>query len=80
MSIQEARRAGFEAWYLRRFSPDCDMRSGWAQERWEAWNASLDSQQITLPKPTLMLHLDAQHHYRDLVVESLRAQGFEVTK
>lgn len=35
-------REEFEAWYLRRFGK-CDMHSGWAMERWEAWQACQDS-------------------------------------
>ena len=32
-------REEFEAWYLKRFG-QCDTQSGWAMERWEAWQAS----------------------------------------
>lgn len=45
----EKMREEFEAWYLRRFGK-CDLKSSWAMERWEAWQASRAAIEVELPE------------------------------
>jgi hypothetical protein len=70
-------RDEFEAWYLRRFGK-CDMQSGWAMERWEAWQASRAALTIELPKITLNIHCDAQGYMRTQCRQAIEAAGVKV--
>lgn len=67
MSIQEKRRAKFEAWYQKEFeketgrkmvTPLCEYRMGdnyqsgtYLDSCWIGWNAALDSVEVELPEP-----------------------------
>ena len=78
-------REEFEAFFTNdgQFPLACErMENGeyWistTRTHWATWQASRAAVSIGIPKPTFLIHLDAQRFYQGQIVEFIKDQGFK---
>lgn len=72
----------FEAWFRKEYQLEADddinFSNGEVRMMLKGWRASREAVEVYLPKPSLLIHLDAQKFYRRQVSESIRSQGLKV--